>query len=87
MNGHAFLDWGLTKLALRLSSGGHQMRKFVAVVIVVILLVIDGLEFHDLFEPKTLPEVLTGLISIPILVLMGLELLGRGSAPPRGSRE
>lgn len=62
------------------------MRRAVAFVIVVVLLLIDALEFHDVFEPKTLPEILTGLISIPILVLMGLDLLGKGSAS-RGSRE
>src|SRR6266571_1110998 len=39
-----------------------MLTKLVAVTVVVTLLVIDGLEFHDLLEPKTLPEVLTGLI-------------------------
>jgi hypothetical protein len=59
------------------------MRRPVAFVIVVVLLLIDALEFHDLFEPKTLPEVLTGLISIPILVLMGLDLLQPSRGGPR----
>jgi hypothetical protein len=53
-----------------------NLTKLVAVVIIATLLVIDGLEFHDLLEPKTVPEVLTGLISVPILVLMGTELHG-----------
>lgn len=62
------------------------MRRLVAFAIVAVLLLIDALEFHDLFEPKTLPEILTGLVSIPILVLMGLDVIGKGSASP-GSRE
>ena len=52
------------------------MRRIVVAVIMVTLVLIDGLEFHDLLEPKTLPEILTGLVSIPILVLMGMDLLG-----------
>jgi len=52
-----------------------------AIVIIVTLLVIDFLEFHDLFEPKTLPEILTGLVSVPIVVLMGLDLLKKQGEP------
>ena len=52
------------------------MRRIVVAVIMVTLVLIDGLEFHDLLEPKTLPEILTGLVSIPILVLMGMDVLG-----------
>jgi hypothetical protein len=52
------------------------MRRIVVAVIMVTLVLIDGLEFHDLLEPKTVPEILTGLVSIPILVLMGMDLLG-----------
>jgi hypothetical protein len=52
------------------------VRRIVVAVIMVTLVLIDGLEFHDLLEPKTLPEILTGLVSIPILVLMGMDLLG-----------
>ena len=59
------------------------MRRIAAAVIIVALVVIDGLEFHDLLEPKTPPEILTGLVSIPILVLMGMDLLGVGSRSGR----
>jgi len=59
------------------------VRRIIAAVIIVALVVIDGLEFHDLFEPKTLPEILTGLVSIPILVLMGMDLLGVGRISSR----
>ena len=55
------------------------MRRIVAAVVIVTVVVIDGLEFHDVLEPKTLSEILTGLVSIPILVLMSMELLGIGS--------
>jgi len=55
-----------------------RVRRFVAAVIIVAVVVIDGLEFHDLLEPKTLPEILTGLVSIPILVLMSMDLLALG---------
>jgi hypothetical protein len=51
------------------------MRRLVAVAIILCLLLIDALEFHDLAELKTLPEVLTGVISVPILVFMAMELL------------
>ncbi len=57
------------------------MRRTLAIVIIVTLLVIDFLEFHDLFEPKTLPEILTGLVSVPIVVLMGLDLLKKQGEP------
>jgi hypothetical protein len=61
--------------------GGKRVRAVIAVVIILTLLVIDLLEFHDLIEPKTLPEVLTGLVSIPIIVLMGMDLLTRKRLP------
>lgn len=51
------------------------MRRYVAAGVIIVLLLIDFLEFHDVFEPKTLPEILTGLVSIPIFVLMALDLI------------
>ena len=51
------------------------MRRYVAAAVIIVLLLIDFLEFHDVFEPKTLPEILTGLISLPIFVLMALDLV------------
>lgn len=53
------------------------MRKPLIIAIILILLVIDWFEFHDFFEPKTLPEFLTGLVSIPIIILLGMDLLKR----------
>jgi hypothetical protein len=40
------------------------------------LLVIDFFEFHDVFEHKTLPEYLTGIVSIPILLLLAGLFIG-----------
>jgi hypothetical protein len=51
------------------------MRRYVAAAVIIVLLLIDFLEFHDVFEPKTLPEILTGLISLPIFVLMARDLV------------
>jgi hypothetical protein len=56
------------------------MRRILAVVIILTLLAIDFLEFHDFFEPKTLSEILTALVSIPIVLLMGLDLLRSGTS-------
>ncbi len=60
------------------------MRRVLAIVIVVTVLMIDWFEFHDLFEPKTLPELLTGLVSIPIIILMAMDLF-RGTGTTRSS--
>lgn len=53
------------------------MRKLLIIGIILILVVIDFFEFHDFLEPKTLPEFLTGLVSIPIVILLGMDLLKR----------
>ena len=56
-------------------------RRVLAAAVIVTLLAIDWLEFHDLLEPKTLPELLTGAVSVPIIGFMLAELFGR---PRRG---
>ena len=53
------------------------MRVSLIVASILTLLIVDLLEFHDVFEPKTLPELLTGLVSIPIIILLGIDLLSR----------
>lgn len=53
------------------------MRKLLIIGIILILIVIDFFEFHDFFEPKTLPEFLTGLVSIPIIILLVIDLFGK----------
>lgn len=54
------------------------MKRIVILVVILILLVIDWFEFHDPLEPKTLPEFLTGFVSIPIIVLLVMDLFARG---------
>ena len=61
------------------------MRKLVAFAVIVCLVAIDGLEFHDYLEPKTLPEILTGIVSVPIIILMAADLLPNGGFR-RGTR-
>ena len=51
------------------------MKKIFLGSIILVLLVIDWFEFHDLFEPKTLPEYLTGIVSIPLFVILGVLFL------------
>lgn len=53
------------------------MRAALIIAIILTLLIIDLFEFHDVFEPKTLPELLTGLVSIPIIIVLGIDLLSR----------
>ncbi len=48
-----------------------RMRKTVDVILILGFLVIDFLFFHDFFKAQdevTLPQYLTGLLSIPILI-------------------
>lgn len=53
------------------------MRRYLIIAIILTLVVIDWFEFHDLFEPKTLPQFLTGLVSIPIIILLLMDLFKR----------
>ena len=61
------------------------MKRLVIVVVILVLVAIDWLEFHDLMEPKTLPEFLTGAVSIPIILLLIMDLFRR--TPPRASQK
>lgn len=48
------------------------MRKILDVVLIVGFLVVDFLFFHDVFkvgEATTLPQYLTGILSIPVIVI------------------
>lgn len=55
------------------------MRRLLIIGIILILVAIDWFEFHDFFEPKTLPQFLTGLVSIPIIILLGMDLFRKKS--------
>jgi len=62
-----------------------KMVKALAVVLIVGFLLVDFLFFHDLLKPGeviTFPQYLTGVLSIPVVLLSALFLL-RGSADLR----
>ena len=50
--------------------------KYLVGAMILVLLAIDWFEFHDLLEHKTLPEYLTGIVSIPILLWLLGYLVG-----------
>ena len=56
------------------------MRKAIDVVLIVGFLAVDLLFFHDVLKPgeaTTLPQYLTGILSIPVLVLSFRSLFTR----------
>lgn len=60
------------------------MKKGLAVVLIVGFLLVDLLFFHDILKPGeaiTFPQFLTGVLSIPVLVLSALYLLRRDETP------
>jgi hypothetical protein len=62
-----------------------KVMRALAVVLIVGFLVVDFLFFHDLLKPGeviTFPQYLTGVLSIPVVLLSALFLL-RGSADLR----
>jgi hypothetical protein len=64
------------------------MKKALAVTLIVGFLLVDFLFFHDLFkagESVTFPQYLTGLLSIPV-VIVALLYLVRGDEALQPSR-
>jgi hypothetical protein len=60
----------------------RNMKKALAVALIVGFLLVDFLFFHDLFkagEAVTFAQYLTGVLSIPVLVVAALYLL-RGTS-------
>lgn len=54
------------------------MRKIVDIVLIVGFLIVDFFFFHDLFkngEVITFPQLLTGLLSLPVLVISAKSLV------------
>jgi len=54
------------------------MKKLLYITLIVGFLLIDSLFFHDIFKPSeitTLPQYLTGLLSIPVILLSLQALL------------
>lgn len=54
------------------------MKKALAIVLIVGFLLVDFLFFHDILKPGetiTFPQYLTGLLSIPVILVAGLYLV------------
>jgi len=54
------------------------MKKALAVTLIVGFLLVDFLFFHDVMKPGesiTFPQYLTGLLSIPVILVAGLYLV------------
>ena len=54
------------------------MKKALAVTLIVGFLLVDFLFFHDVLKPGeviTFPQYLTGLLSIPVILVAGLYLV------------
>lgn len=56
------------------------MRKITDLILIIGFLVVDFFFFHDLFKPDelvTLPQYLTGILSIPVFVISFRSLFGK----------
>ena len=54
------------------------MKKALALALIVGFLLVDFLFFHDILKPGeviTLPQYLTGLLSVPVILIAGLYLI------------
>lgn len=54
------------------------MRKLLSLVVLVGFAIVDLLFFHDVLKPgesTSLPQYLTGVLSIPVMITALLELL------------
>jgi hypothetical protein len=54
------------------------MKKALAVMLIIGFLLVDFLFFHDVLKPGesiTFPQYLTGLLSIPVILVAGLYLI------------
>ena len=54
------------------------MRNSISVILVLGFLFVDFLFFHDVFKPgevTTLPQYLTGILSIPVFILAAQNLI------------
>lgn len=55
------------------------MKKYISAILIIGFLFVDFLFFHDLLkrgEVTTLPQYLTGLLSIPVIILSLQTLFG-----------
>jgi hypothetical protein len=71
------------RLARSAVRDGGTMKKALAITLVAGFLLVDFLFFHDIFKPGetvTFAQYLTGVLSIPVLVLSALYLTRGTSA-------
>ncbi|HET7060242.1 MAG TPA: hypothetical protein VFH99_02930 [Candidatus Saccharimonadales bacterium] len=55
------------------------MKKIISAVLILGFLFVDLLFFHDVFKPgevTTLPQYLTGFLSIPVIVFSAQAFIG-----------
>jgi hypothetical protein len=60
------------------------MRKTIDLVLILGFLAVDFFFFHDLFkagENITLPQYLTGLLSLPVLIISMQSLFRKSTTP------
>jgi multisubunit Na+/H+ antiporter MnhB subunit len=59
-------------------------KHLITVVTILLLLAVDWLTFHDLFEPHTVRDYLTLAASLLVFLYIGLDVLRRdNSTVPR----
>lgn len=64
----------------------RSMKKIVSIILILGFLFIDFLFFHDIFkagEITTLPQYLTGILSIPVILVALRVLLVRPTTQTR----
>jgi len=69
---------GLRRRRPQVAERERGMKKALAVALIVGFLLVDFLFFHDIVkagEAVTFPQYLTGVLSIPVLVISALYLL------------
>lgn len=57
-----------------------MMKKFLSFGLILGFLIVDFLFFHDILKPGeviTLPQYLTGLLSLPVFILAAQALMKR----------
>lgn len=62
------------------------MKKILYVMLIIGFLFVDFLFFHDIFKPgesTSLPQYLTGILSVPVIVISLQSLLQRDKAALR----
>jgi hypothetical protein len=61
-------------------------KRLITVVTILLLLAVDWLTFHDLFEPHTVRDYLTLAASLLVFLYIGLDVLRRGNPTATRSR-